>query len=615
MVKIKISILLVVSFLLTGYVNGQDKEDVVAKVGSQKVTVDEYRERFELTPHVGASDWNIDTTKFEYLCSIIAEKLWGMEAARLGYDTNDVVKYSNASVEKLYVRDALYKEVIADKIELPQKDILKGVYRKGLNLKVNMIISKDSTEIFEIFSALNKGASLDSILAGRPESKEQDTAAIEVSYGQLEEFVEDTVYSLKLGEYTAPFKTKSGWFIFKLVGKYNSVNKNFSQNDIYNSVKKVVSDRQAEILYQKYYRSFFPGHRVEADGLLFWSIADKITKALIEDRKNPDTKKSANIYLTVDDLKSIEKQLGPDTLGMQFIKLEGRVITVKEFLRSLLFDGFYTNVFEPKIIGAKLNSRVKIFIEQELLALEANKKGLQNHPDVKRDIDMWQSNYTSQLLRNTLRDSAKVTDDEVYKYYLEKQKSKAKPTPQVNIVEVLTDSLEVVEKVLNELKQGKDIKDLALEHTKRTWTKKNGGQLGYFPVTMYGELGSTAAKMNVGEVYGPLKLPEGYSVFKLLDKKIAKDSADKPFDEVKEELKKECMVEKFQKLLIDKTVDLANKYGVTINDKVLKELNVTNLNMFTYRYMGFGGRIAAVPLAVPLYDWYTPYMKSKKDLP
>ncbi|MHB9013096.1 MAG: hypothetical protein ACYC49_12850 [Ignavibacteriaceae bacterium] len=50
------------------------------------------------------------------------------------------------------------------------------------------------------------------------------------------------------------------------------------------------------------------------------------------------------------------------------------------------------------------------------------------------------------------------------------------------------------------------------------------------------------------------------------------------------------------------TAELANEYGVSINDNALKSLKLSNVNMFTYRFMGFGGRITAIPYLVPWYE-------------
>jgi parvulin-like peptidyl-prolyl isomerase len=172
-----------------------------------------------------------------------------------------------------------------------------------------------------------------------------------------------------------------------------------------------------------------------------------------------------------------------------------------------------------------------------------------------------------------------------------------------------------VESVIRELEKGADFRKLASLHTKRTWTKNNGGEFGFFPVTMYGDIGTIAAQMNIGEIYGPIKLSEGYSVFKLIDKRENSIDTIMSFDESKENIRKNLAYKKLSDFFIDYTVKLANKYGVSINEQLLKAISVSDLSMFAYRYMGFGGRINAVPMALPFTEWFLPWKENKKLVP
>jgi len=121
--------------------------------------------------------------------------------------------------------------------------------------------------------------------------------------------------------------------------------------------------------------------------------------------------------------------------------------------------------------------------------------------------------------------------------------------------------------------------------------------------------------MNVGDIYGPIKLPEGYSVFELIGKRESAIDTTLSFKESKEEIRKNLIYKKLSDFFIDYTLKLANKYGVTINEQILNTISVSDLNMFVYRYMGFGGRINAVPMALPFTEWVLPWKESKKLVP
>ncbi|MBK9096674.1 MAG: hypothetical protein IPM14_00870 [bacterium] len=57
----------------------QQETAVVAEVGSIKITVEEFKDRYEFMLHLNYSTDNIDTVKKEFLYSLIAEKLWSLE--------------------------------------------------------------------------------------------------------------------------------------------------------------------------------------------------------------------------------------------------------------------------------------------------------------------------------------------------------------------------------------------------------------------------------------------------------------------------------------------------------------------------------------------------------
>jgi len=168
--------------------------------------------------------------------------------------------------------------------------------------------------------------------------------------------------------------------------------------------------------------------------------------------------------------------------------------------------------------------------------------------------------------------------------------------------------------VLEKFKEGMDFRELAIKYSIRKEVKSNDGVLGFFPVTDYGEIGRIAGSMKIGDFYGPLKVLEGYSFFKLIDKRNEIEFI-KDFENVKDKIKMELKYQKFSKLIIDKTIELANKYSVEINQELLKSIEVTNTTSVFYRYLGFGGRLLAVPMTISNYNWVKPWLEQKNPAP
>jgi peptidyl-prolyl cis-trans isomerase C len=214
---------------------------------------------------------------------------------------------------------------------------------------------------------------------------------------------------------------------------------------------------------------------------------------------------------------------------------------------------------------------VRTSIEEELLAREGYRRGLENSPKVQREISMWRDYYLAQMLKDKIIDTIKVSEQEVKNYYKQQQELKKDDEVQVDIVEILNDTLSVLKKLKKEIENGADIRKLASLHTKRKWTRAKGGEFGYFQSTMYGVIGEKARAMKVGELYGPVKTPVGYSLFKLIGKKTPKVKAE-PFAKVRNKMWRELHGKKVSRFFIAYTVKLANQFGVSIDNNLLKSL-------------------------------------------
>lgn len=601
---------------ITGVAYGQVNPDsIVATVGNSTITAGEFLERYEMTPFFRKQIKRITPSlKLEFLYSLIAEKLWAQQSEALGYDTTKIMKFVNDEFEKMFVRDVLYKREVKDKIKITDEDLIKGYARNSKKLLVNFLFSEDKNEIWNLYNMLNSGVPFDSVLAERPERKEQAEPE-EIVYGQMAEDIEDSLYALKIGGYTFPIFTPDGWYIFKLTNKLNMVFKSQSDKDnASGTVRKIIEGRKERVRFRRYYFNFFKDKKIDANTHLFQSLARRISADFEEKKFKYRLKEDQPIYLEPEDVIKIEKEFSPDSLRMNYIEFEEHPISLEKFISILAFKNLNTIKYDLNSIARLLDSETRKIIEEELLAREGIKEGLNYLPQVQKDLKMWSENYLAQMLKNNFADSAKISDEQAYNYYLKYNKNENYPE-EVNIVEVLTNSPDTVSKVMRGLNKGVDIRDLALKYSIRNWARKNGGEFGYFPVTSFGKIGKIAARMEVGEIYGPLRVREGYSVFKLIGKRAAKVDSVQPFIKVKEELKHYLAIKKEQDAINRYTVSLAQKFGVDINLPLLERIKVTNINMFGYRFLGFGGKITAAPLMAPDVDWVEPYLKSLNIAP
>ena len=587
--------------------------EVLAKAGSDEITKQEFLARYELTPQIDAGVKGMEEAlKKEVLYSIIAEKLWALEANESGLGNSDFIKYTYKVIEEMYVRDALYHEEILSKVKLTDEYLAEAFRRNSKILQVNYLFSPTKDEIEILYNKLSEGTPFDSLLAIRPENRLQKEPYY-VSYGQMDKQVEDILYSMGIGQYTKPVKAPNGWYIFKLmkIGEnllLNDEQAEAEQKKVLKIAKKTIIDS----IYKQFYTDFFADVNAETNGAIFSLLSEEVIKSLADRKQNENIPDGKEIFLKPDDLYRIESVIGEKTLNASFIKLDDKPATLKEFIQYFAFESFSVDTIDSKMIRGKLNNKVKKFIEHKLLSREGYRRGLQNSAEIQMQMNMWRSYYLSDALRNELLENIKITDDQLLDYY--KRKNDSLAVTEVKIIEILTDNLDTMYTVLEKFNEGTDLRELAIKYSIREEVKSNNGELGFFPVTDYGEIGRIAGGMEIGDFYGPLKVPEGYSLFKLIDKRNEIEFIT-DFDKVKDKIKMELKYQKFSKLIIDKTVELANKYSVEINDDLLESLEVTNTTSVFYRYLGFGGRVLAVPMTIPNYNWVKPWLEQKTPDP
>ncbi|MBI9071825.1 MAG: peptidylprolyl isomerase [Melioribacteraceae bacterium] len=588
---------------------------VVSKVGDYNITKNELITRFEMTPQIGLRLLEKNKEKLNNLLyTLIAEKLWAYEAKSIGLDTTEAIRSAFRIIEKLHAKDALWKQEIKSKVLISDEDYQKAFDRSRTELSLSFLHSESHDEIIKLHSDLNSGANFDSLLSLMP-SNIKETQPFKIIFNQMEESIEDILFALNVNEYTEPVKSPMGWFIFKLVSKTNIEIKNEKQFDALNKeVKDIVEQRATDKIYSSFYEMFFKDKKIRTNGFLFNSFATAVITELQNNQKENQLKPEDQNDLTKENMYSIESKLGNDSLAMNFIELDDSPVSLRQFLDEFHFDGFYTKTLDKKTLFAKLNARVKSFIEGELIAREAIKRGLHNLPEVKEELEMWKSNYLSNALKQKFVREIFYSKEETKKHYDEIDSEIVLPK-MVNIIEILTGELENVSVILAEIEKGTSFSELAKKYNERKSTRLSNGEYGFFSITEHGEIGSIAAEMNVGDVYGPLQIDEGWSIFKLIDKKEQVKTSSESYENIKDELRKKLSLDKYNKTIVERTIKMADKYGVSIDENILSRIEPINMNMVVYRYYGFGGRTLAVPLNVPFTSWFKPWKEGVKYLP
>ncbi|MCL6100068.1 MAG: peptidylprolyl isomerase [Bacteroidetes bacterium] len=606
----KLSIIVLISAVVC---SAQDDTKTVAHVGGENISAEEFKFRYEFMPHFTDKQEEADSSKRKFLYSLIAEKLWAAQAQKEKLDTTENVRYSMSSLENLLLRDELYRKAVMNNVKITAAELKDGLWKFSLLLSIRMIASTDSAEAFKLYSSIKKSADFDSLLQKRLEYQKQ-IEPYKITFCDLEdEHLESVIYKLKEGQITEPIRTKKGWIIAKLIKREDNPRNSDKVDVRRNIVSSKLTQRKSEILSGIFLDKILGGLHVNVDYGLFSSLATGIKKVL-EKQSSVTSDSSKQYEIDEETTNQVLNSFDGKDLHAKFVKLPIKDTSLKSFIYYFSHQHVKFSSTDLNSIIPVLHKYVRSFIENEVLANEARKEGLESSPTLKADLSRWQQNYLAELALEREMRSIKVSDEEMQNFYKQKYHVLS-PTPQANVLEIVNKDPEAIETVFKQLEKGADFRQLAKKYTQRIYTKRNSGELGWFSINEAGEIGKIASKMKIGQVYGPIKVPGGYSIIKLINKRILKDTSAVRFDEVKESIRMQLSLKKFDEQVESKTIKLAREYGIRIDEKVYSNTEVLPTRMFTMRYLGFGGKMAALPLTVPLYNWYYKYQKDKSNLP
>jgi peptidyl-prolyl cis-trans isomerase C len=199
-------------------------------------------------------------------------------------------------------------------------------------------------------------------------------------------------------------------------------------------------------------------------------------------------------------------------------------------------------------------------IAQELLYSEAIENNLESEENFVTVLDQMKKSLLIQYAANQLMSSVSISDEEAKAYY-DKNLSMFSQPKSVSASHILVNTEDEAKKILEEINNGLDFAEAASKYSNCP-SKDRGGALGDFTKgKMVPEFEQAAFNMNAGETSDPVKTQFGYHLIKVDKVNEAKESA---FEEVKEQVKKQCLAEKQNDVYTNKQKELKEKYPVEI---------------------------------------------------
>ena len=160
----------------------------------------------------------------------------------------------------------------------------------------------------------------------------------------------------------------------------------------------------------------------------------------------------------------------------------------------------------------------------------------------------------------------KVNKKEITAYYQEHQDQFREPK-RFRIRQILLESREEAEKILNSLRKGEGFEELARKKSLSP-DKERGGDMGYFSKEeMLAEWEEAVGKLSPGEVSYPVESPYGWHIFKLEEIKSPRILSLK---EARKEIKEKLLLERRERALKEWLLGLRVRAEIETNEGLLR---------------------------------------------
>ncbi len=212
---------------------------------------------------------------------------------------------------------------------------------------------------------------------------------------------------------------------------------------------------------------------------------------------------------------------------------------------------------DPKRQAAMLRQ----IVTSKVIADEVRKKGFAQRPDIRENMELLTDNFlTIEYFDKVVAKKVKATDEGIREYY-EENKNKFRDPARIRARHILVkvnrtaqeeelkQARDKTENILSRVKSGEDFAKLASEYSDDPGSKSKGGDLGFFSRgRMAPEFERAAFSLNPGDISDIVQTNFGFHIIKVAEKK---EPSIKPYEAVKEQLRKKVEIDMKKKAVDD----------------------------------------------------------------
>jgi peptidyl-prolyl cis-trans isomerase C len=231
------------------------------------------------------------------------------------------------------------------------------------------------------------------------------------------------------------------------------------------------------------------------------------------------------------------------------IQAQGAKVNGREISASRIDAVVKSQLAQGQPDSPELRARVRDeLINREILAQEAQKKGLDKQQDVTTRIDLARQEILVSAYLNDYLRANPITEDAMKKEF-ERVRTQL-PAKEYKAHHILVEKEDEAKGLIAQIKKGANFEKLASANSKDQGSKGKGGELDWSPAERYVKpFGDALGKLKKGQVTdAPVQSQFGWHVIRLDDERATKVPG---YDEVKPQLQQMMQNQAIQKAVAE----------------------------------------------------------------
>lgn len=395
---------------MLAFVHCTQKEPVVAKLGTQQITLAEFSHAY-LNMLKQPNAFDSRPFREQFLDEMIRRRLLAEAARKAGLAQDERLQYRIESYRDKCLREAHFDQVIKPKIHIQEQDVENAYIFSQEQRRIRHLFTQTQAEADSLYRSLQQGVPFNQLAARTFE----DTALARtggdlgwITWDQMEYDLASAAFGLPLHGYSEPIKSQFGYHILQVVDyKKKPLITRHEYELQRDRARYQLEQKIGDKLAYEYIDRIMADVKIQVYPSVLQFVGEKLAPQLKRKPSQIDQMFDAQLSeVQIQDLQTSLWDRRQETLAT----INGTPYTVGEFVAAL-------NYIPYDLLYRSYKTALDLAFRDFVLTQEAKKMNLQRRPEVKRKVGLFEE-YALQLKwrRKLVRDVT-VTEDDIRSYY------------------------------------------------------------------------------------------------------------------------------------------------------------------------------------------------------